>query len=191
MGPYSHPLLSHYGSPRLPQSLFLLLRTCLAGPSNHPDPVAYTDLSVWQSIRRFVVNFICLLNPFALHGDSAVLNWVGMVRLTAFCGVGSALWICSNRNGKGKRPASSDASTHAIDAADVGKSSCTVGNVTCCSPSGVQSKSEYRRPFYCLTRGNTPYSDVGHGTAMVSEDCLCNSPLNPSKSPVTSPLYAD
>ncbi|KAF1968028.1 hypothetical protein BU23DRAFT_592332 [Bimuria novae-zelandiae CBS 107.79] len=121
MEPHSHPLLSQNGTRRLPQTLLLLLRTCLAGPSNHPGPVAYTDTSFWQSIRRSVVNFICLLNPFSRSGDSTKLTWVGMVELTALCGFGSALWIWSKRNGKGKRVASSDGSIHATDAAEDGE----------------------------------------------------------------------
>ena len=125
MEPHSHPSTSHNGTRLLPQTLLLLLRTCLAGPSNHPDPVAYTDLSAAPSIRRPVVDFLCLLNPFARRGDSLSLTWVGMLKLTALCGIGSALWIWSKPDKKGKRAASLEGSTHAADAADVGKSSRT------------------------------------------------------------------
>lgn len=134
MEPHSHFLLSRNGSRRLPQTLVLLLKTCLAGPSDHPDPVPHTDLSFSQSIRRSVVNVFWLLIPFDRRGDSPFLTLVGMVKLTALCGIGSALWLWSKPNRKGKRPASLDGSTSATETSDVGKSYRTspcVGNVTC------------------------------------------------------------
>jgi hypothetical protein len=124
MEPHSQTLLSQNGSRRLPQTIVLLLKTCLAGPSDRPDPVAHTDLSVWQVIRRSVVNVVWLLNPFARRGDSPFLTLVGMVELTALCGIGSAFWIWGKRKGRGKRAASLDGSTHATEASDVGKSYC-------------------------------------------------------------------
>jgi hypothetical protein len=123
MEPHSQTLLSQNGSRRLPQTIVLLLKTCLAGASDRPVPVAHTDLSIWQSIRRSVVSFVWLLNPFAC-GESPFLTLVGMVKLTALCGIGSALWIWSKRSGEGKRAASLDGSTHATEASDVGKSYC-------------------------------------------------------------------
>lgn len=133
MGPHSHPLLSQNGSRRLPQTLVLLLRTCLAGPSNLSDPEAHTDLSIWQSIRHSLVNLAYLLNPFDRREPGPALTLVGMVKLTALCGIGSALWIWSKRNRKGKVPASLDGSTHATEASDVGKSfrasTCTLASI--------------------------------------------------------------
>ncbi|KAL5414824.1 hypothetical protein PMIN03_002959 [Paraphaeosphaeria minitans] len=119
MEPHSHSFLSHHGSCRLPQTLVLLLKTSLAGPSDRPDSVAQIDLSFCQSIRRSVVNLVGLLNPLDRRGEGSFLTLVGMVKLTALCGIGSALWIWSKRNRKGKTPASSDGSTHAAEAFDV------------------------------------------------------------------------
>lgn len=123
MGSYSHPLFSQNGLRCFPQTLFLLLRTCLAGPSYHPGLVAYTDLSPWQSIRHSVFDLVDLLNPFSRRQDSFALTWVGMVKLTALCGFGSAVWIWSKRNGEGRRSASLDDSIHSTEADDIGKSS--------------------------------------------------------------------
>ncbi|KAK7190664.1 hypothetical protein DPSP01_013405 [Paraphaeosphaeria sporulosa] len=119
MESHSHSLLSQHGLRRLPQTLVLLLKTCLAGPSDRPDSVAHTDLPSWNSIRRSVVNLVWLLNPLDCRGESSFLTLVGMVKLTALCGIGSGLWVWSTRNRKGKRPASSDGSTHAAEVSDV------------------------------------------------------------------------
>ncbi|KAJ4300034.1 hypothetical protein N0V90_005283 [Kalmusia sp. IMI 367209] len=146
MESHSHPLLSQHGSRRLPQTLVLLLRTCLAGPSNDPDPVTHTDLSVWQTIRLRVVKIISLLNPLVRRGDSIALTWVGMVKLTALCGLGSALWIWSKSNEKGKRTASLDDSTHAAGVSDV--------DVTATDP-GLLKKHSTIREFAVGSTGFT------------------------------------
>jgi len=112
---------SQNGLRRLPQTLLLLLRTCLAGPSNHPDTNPYTDSSIGFTIRRRLANLISSLNPFVKRGGWLVSISVGMVELTVLCSLGTVLWQWSKGNGKSKRHSSSDASICEFDGTDVGE----------------------------------------------------------------------
>lgn len=96
MEPHSRPCSSQNGTLRLPQALLLLLSTVLAGPTR--DPVTQTDsLPLWLVIRNTAYRLFALLNPFSVTGHWTTTISVGMVKLTALCGIGSAFWLWSNR----------------------------------------------------------------------------------------------
>ncbi|KAF1940113.1 hypothetical protein EJ02DRAFT_239078 [Clathrospora elynae] len=99
MEPHSRPCSPQNGTLRLPQALLLLLRTVWAGPTS--DRVTQTGLALWQNIRNRAYRLVVFINPFAVSDGWTTSITVGMVKLTALCGIGSALWIWSKRTGKG------------------------------------------------------------------------------------------
>ena len=101
MDSYSRLWSSQNGTLRLPQALILLLRTALAGPANDQGTQALTDLSPWPSIKNSTLHLASLLNPFVARADFTTSLFVGMVKLTALCGIGSAYWFWAERNKKG------------------------------------------------------------------------------------------
>ncbi|KAL6702799.1 hypothetical protein ACN47E_000935 [Coniothyrium glycines] len=119
MEPHSRPCSPWDGTLRLPQALLLLLKTALAGPPS--DRVTQTDphLAVCQNIRTAAYRLFVLLNPFVVSGKSTPRSIsVGMVKVAALCGIGSALWVWSHRTRKGGGPDGHDASHPAIDDAN-------------------------------------------------------------------------
>lgn len=106
MEPHSRPCSSQNGTLRFPQALVLLLTTCLAGPTS--DRVTQTDTgpALVDIIRNSAHHLFCLFNPFVVNDNLQSSLFVGMVKLTAVCGLGSAFWLWSKRDKKG-RPASS------------------------------------------------------------------------------------
>ncbi|KAF2822541.1 hypothetical protein CC86DRAFT_448285 [Ophiobolus disseminans] len=116
MEPHSRPCSSHNGTLRLPQALVLLLKSALAGPTSSPVTQTDSDLALW-SIKNSAYRLISFVNPFAF-GDSWYTSlFVGMVKLTAICGFGSALWLWARRNRK-EEVATSAIDHQAADAAD-------------------------------------------------------------------------
>lgn len=113
MEPHSRPCSSQNGTLRFPQALILLLRTCLANPTSHPltliDPVLAPSHIIRDSFNRLIWFF----NPFVVSQDLKNSTFVGMVKLTALCGIGSALWLCNKRNSQRARPSSSRDSSSA------------------------------------------------------------------------------
>jgi hypothetical protein len=99
---------------RLPQALILLLRSALAGPTNDQGTQELTDLSPWGTIKNSTYHLVYLFNPFIARGTFASSLFVGMVKLTALCGIGSAYWFWSQRNRKGNA-APSISSQHVSD----------------------------------------------------------------------------
>ncbi|CBX91305.1 hypothetical protein IAQ61_010669 [Plenodomus lingam] len=97
MEPHSRPCSSQNGTLRLPQALLLFLRTVLAGPD--PDRVSQADAhpANWPDIRNLPYRLTRLLNPFAIPENLASVTAVGMVKLAAVCGIGSAFWLWSNQ----------------------------------------------------------------------------------------------
>lgn len=83
------------GTFRIPQALICLLKTCLVG-SAEPLVSSTHALSPLQNIKAGLHSLTTLFDPLALNCLSATL--VGMVGLTAFCGLGSALWAWNARN---------------------------------------------------------------------------------------------
>lgn len=110
MESYSHPRFR--GTLRsLPQTLLLLIRTCLAASPNDAVTPSHTDLSsLSECIKAAVYRLFIVLNPFVSRETRTATTLVGMVKLTAICGIGSTLWIWSKRNKKSKPPGSSDGS---------------------------------------------------------------------------------
>lgn len=109
MEPHSRPCSSHNGTLRLPQALVLLLKTALAGPSSGPVTQTVTDHPLWGNIKNPAYRLASFINPFVVSDNWLTSTFVGMVKLTAICGIGSALWIWSKRNDKGKTlPSSAD-----------------------------------------------------------------------------------
>jgi hypothetical protein len=108
MEPHSRPSSTQNGTLRLPQALLLLLRTAIAGPTS--DRVTQTDTAT-SNIKESAYRLLQLLNPFVVSGGRWTLSFVGMVELTALCGIGSALCLWNKRNGRGSVDAQ-----HAIDA---------------------------------------------------------------------------
>ncbi|KAF2124395.1 hypothetical protein P153DRAFT_426442 [Dothidotthia symphoricarpi CBS 119687] len=98
MEPYSLSWSSQNGTLRFPQALIQLLRTWLAGPTHDQESQTTTDFTFWQTIRNTASHLISLLNPFVYRGDLITSTVVGMVKLTALCGIGSALWIGAQRS---------------------------------------------------------------------------------------------
>ncbi|KAF1833862.1 hypothetical protein BDW02DRAFT_569607 [Decorospora gaudefroyi] len=102
---YSRPCSTQHGTLRLPQALLLLLNTAIAGPTS--DRGTQTDAarlasSHWQNINKSDYRLLQLLNLFAVSGSGLKSISVGMVKLTALCGIASVLWLWSKRNEKGK-----------------------------------------------------------------------------------------
>ena len=104
MEPHSRLSSSQNGTLRLPQALLLLLKTAIPGPTS--DRVTQTDsdlaLRHGSNIKQSAYRLIQLFNPFVVSEDWLRINFVGMVRLTALCGIGSALWIWRKQSGNGR-----------------------------------------------------------------------------------------
>jgi hypothetical protein len=113
MEPHSRPCSSHNGTLRLPQALVLLLKTALAGPSSAQVTQAVTDPSRWGNIKNSAYRLVSLINPFVVSDGWVTLTLVGMVKLTALCGIGSAVWLWSKKSDKGKAAPLSANSQHA------------------------------------------------------------------------------
>jgi hypothetical protein len=118
MEPHSRPCSSHNGTLRFPQALVLLLSTALAGPTSDPVTQTATRLAFCQNIKNSAYRLISLVNPFVVSDNWLTSTFVGMVKLLAICGIGSACWYWSKRSDKG-RAASSAAGSQRADA--VGK----------------------------------------------------------------------
>jgi hypothetical protein len=74
-----------------------MLRTVLAGPTSRQ--VTQTDN--WQNIKETAYRLIELFNPFAASGGGWLTSLsVGMVKLTALCGIGSVIWLWRKQNMK-------------------------------------------------------------------------------------------
>jgi hypothetical protein len=101
MDSHSRLWSSQNGTLRLPQALILLLRTALAGPTNDQRTQELTDLSPWTAIKNSLHHLASLLNPFVSRSDFTTSLFVGMVKLTALCGIGSAYWFWTQRSKKG------------------------------------------------------------------------------------------
>ena len=101
MEPHTRPCSTQIGTLRLSQALLLLLPTVIAGPSS--ARVTQTDSGVvrWQNIKNSAYRLLNLLNPFEACGDKTTAIIVGMVKATALCGIGSALWLWTHRKKKG------------------------------------------------------------------------------------------
>lgn len=98
MEPHSRPCSSHNGTLRLLQAVVLLLKSAFAGPTSNLNSVTQTDTSpaLCQNIRDFAYRLLFFINPFVIS-DDWLTAFVGMVKLTAICGVGSALWLRSKQ----------------------------------------------------------------------------------------------
>ncbi|RAR09303.1 dual specificity phosphatase [Stemphylium lycopersici] len=125
MEPHSRSCSSQNGTLRLPQALLLLLRTAIAGPPSHRVTQTDSDLAHWNgtNINKSAYHLVYLLNPFVVSEGKWTLTSVGMVKLTALCGIGSVLWIWSRRNGKkrsGETPHASDAAADEAATTDPG-----------------------------------------------------------------------
>lgn len=108
MESYSHP--TSYGTWRsLPQTFLLLLRTCLAASPDRTVAQSHTGpSSIFECIKAFAYRLLINLNPFVRQGTWTSTTFVGMVKLTAICSIGSSLWIWSKRNRKSRVPSDSD-----------------------------------------------------------------------------------
>ncbi|KAH7347026.1 hypothetical protein BKA66DRAFT_432984 [Pyrenochaeta sp. MPI-SDFR-AT-0127] len=102
MAPHSPSECTQNGFLRLPVALVLLLKTALAKPFSHQVSQTASDLACWQRIEKTTYRLIDLANPFVLRRDFTASISVGMVKLTALCGIASALWLWSRREKKGK-----------------------------------------------------------------------------------------
>ncbi|KAL5116331.1 hypothetical protein ACEQ8H_005789 [Pleosporales sp. CAS-2024a] len=101
MEPHSRPWLFHHGTLRFLQALVVLLKTALAAPASAQVAQTGTDASPRAGIKDSAYRFISLVNPFAIRDGRATLTPVGMVTLTAVCGLGSALWLWHKIKAKG------------------------------------------------------------------------------------------
>ena len=105
MEPHSRPCsTSHNGTLRLPQALLLLLRSALAGSTTDRVTPSDSELPRWysQSIKSATCHLIHLFNPFAISQGRWTLTFVGMIKLTALCGIGSVLWIWNKPSSREK-----------------------------------------------------------------------------------------
>jgi hypothetical protein len=100
----------HHGTLLLPQALILLLRTCLAESSDDPVSPSHTDVSSSASIRTSLHLFLLRLVSYVDRRVWTSSVFVGMVELTAVCGIGSALWLWKRHRDKSERPSSSKSS---------------------------------------------------------------------------------
>ncbi|KAH8723819.1 hypothetical protein GQ44DRAFT_655963 [Phaeosphaeriaceae sp. PMI808] len=115
MEPHSRPCLSHNGTLRFPQALILLLSTAFASPTNDRVTQTVSDLASWQSIKNSAYHLVSLINYFVVSDDWKTSTFVGMVKLTAICGLGSALWVWSRRSDKGEVASSASESSDSQD----------------------------------------------------------------------------
>lgn len=114
MEPHSRPCSSHGSTLRLPQALVLLLKTALGEPtSDHRVTQTDCNLGLWSNIKNAAYRLISFVNPFLVSDGQWTLTFVGMVKLAAICGIGSALWFRSKRNDKSKAASSSAETQHA------------------------------------------------------------------------------
>lgn len=127
MEPHSRPCSSHNGTLRLPQALVLLLKSALAGPTSNPVTQTVASPARWQSIKNSAYRLAFFINPFDVSGDWFSALFVGMVKLTVICGFGSALWLWTRRDRKGK-VASSTVDQQNANA--VGKDSQTISGLS-------------------------------------------------------------
>lgn len=107
MEPHSRPCSPQNGTLRLPQALVWLLESCFAGPTSGRVTQTDTYLALWLNIKKSAYRLVWLLDPFVIPSDFQASTLVGMVKLTALCGIGSSLWLWSKRHGKGKDVAQS------------------------------------------------------------------------------------
>jgi hypothetical protein len=112
MEPHSRSWSSHNGTLRFPQALVLLLKTALAGPTSDRGTQTVSDLAPWEIIKKSAHRLISSINSFVVSDGWLNLTFVGMVKLVALCGIGSALWVWSKRS-KGKAVSSSADPEHA------------------------------------------------------------------------------
>jgi hypothetical protein len=119
MEPHSRFWSSQNGTLRLPQALILLMGTALAGPTNDQGTQALADISPWATIKNSTHRLVRFFNPFVARDDIATSLFVGMVKLTALCGIGSAYWFWGHQSKKGKVAAS--ISSQAVSDSTVGK----------------------------------------------------------------------
>ncbi|EOA86609.1 uncharacterized protein SETTUDRAFT_153415 [Exserohilum turcica Et28A] len=105
MEPHSRPCAPQNGTLRLPQALLSLLSTALAGSPSHQVTQTDTHLARWNGadIKKAFCHLLYLLNPFAPNHANWPLTLVGMVELTALCGIASVLCMRRKRDGK-RRP---------------------------------------------------------------------------------------
>jgi hypothetical protein len=117
MEPHSRPCSSQNGTLRLPQALVLLLRTALAGPTSDRVTQTVTHSTRWGNIKNSTGRLVSFVNPFVVSDRWLTSTFMGMVKLAVICGIGSALWKWSKRDGngkgKGKAPPSSVDHQHA------------------------------------------------------------------------------
>ena len=111
MEPHSH---GQHGTLQFPQAVVLLLKSRLVSASEKAVTRTYTDVSaslhsgrIKSSLYRLLIRLI----PFAHRGDSSFGTYVivGMVQLTAICGLGTVLWKWSKPKSK-TAPGHSDGS---------------------------------------------------------------------------------
>ncbi|ORY13971.1 hypothetical protein BCR34DRAFT_250029 [Clohesyomyces aquaticus] len=99
-----------HGTFSFPQALLLFLTSCFADSPGHTVSQSHTGSppdSPWRETIKLLLNQRLLrIFPFI---DTRESVFVGMVKLTAICGIGigSTLWIWSNNNKKGKSSARS------------------------------------------------------------------------------------
>ncbi|KAF2469039.1 uncharacterized protein BDR25DRAFT_289205 [Lindgomyces ingoldianus] len=89
-----------HGTLLLPQALILFLRSCFADSPGLAVTQSHTDIPYsgwWETIKRRLFQRLLHVLSFI---DSRESIFVGMVKLTAICGIGigSALWIWSNHS---------------------------------------------------------------------------------------------
>jgi hypothetical protein len=108
---------SRNGTFGFPQAIICLLRTCLAGESGD---FADTDFSTTRLIKDCGRLSLILINPFVCHRNHTTTTLVGMVKLTALCGIG--YWAWTKRTQHGKVAVGVDGSSREPDVVDVGKS---------------------------------------------------------------------
>ena len=122
MEPHSRLVPPQNGTFGLPQALICLLRTCLVGLSGDSATQADTDLSIRRAIRDSGRGVLLLLNPFVHYSSRTTSTLVGMVKLTALCGIG--YWAWTKRSNKGKNVVAPDGtSNQGRNVVDAGKSS--------------------------------------------------------------------
>jgi len=127
MEPHSRPCSSHNGTLRLPQALVLLLKSALAGPTCNSVTQTAAGPPRWQSIKNSAYRLAFSINPFVVSGDWSSQLVVGMVKFTVLCGLGSAIWLWTRRDRKGK-VASSTVDQQNANA--VGKDSQTISGLS-------------------------------------------------------------
>jgi hypothetical protein len=88
-----------------------------------------SDLAPWDIIKKSAHRLTSFINFFVVSDGWLTLTFVGMVKLVAICGIGSALWAWSKRS-KGKAESSSADPEHSEAVGKQAQAMCDISAIS-------------------------------------------------------------